>query len=119
MYGRLFFVLHTRPFCFPDRRQTFPPKFFMPRLHGPAIFLQVFYTQKSKVWAGHPCSIGESDGRAIPGPSGLVFRLGLPAGSRLQCFGRKTMSWLYAVSGGLSLLLLVYLIYALLRPEEF
>lgn len=29
------------------------------------------------------------------------------------------MSWLYAVSGGLCLLLLVYLIYALLRPEEF
>ncbi|MGL5987481.1 MAG: K(+)-transporting ATPase subunit F [Burkholderiales bacterium] len=29
------------------------------------------------------------------------------------------MSWLYAVSGGLSLLLLMYLIYALLRPEEF
>ena len=29
------------------------------------------------------------------------------------------MSWLYIVSGGLSVLLLIYLIYALLRPEEF
>lgn len=29
------------------------------------------------------------------------------------------MSWLYIVSGGLAVLLLIYLIYALLRPEEF
>mgnify|MGYP000626744711 CR=1 FL=1 len=29
------------------------------------------------------------------------------------------MSWLYLVSGGLAVLLLMYLIYALLRPEVF
>lgn len=29
------------------------------------------------------------------------------------------MTWLFVVSGGLAVFLLIYLVYALLKPEEF
>lgn len=90
---------------------------FTPALYVSAVFIQVFYTRISKVPACYPCLIGGRDGRVISRPGWSVLWLGLPVGGRLPFFGRKAMSWLYAVSGGLSLLL--YLIYALLRPEEF
>lgn len=49
-----------------------------------------------------------------------MFPLAIAGIARVrQAVGKAVMNWIYALSGGLALLVLVYLLVALFYPEKF
>jgi K+-transporting ATPase KdpF subunit len=84
-----------------------------------AAFLHRFYTRLATL-AARLFQGGDGVGHPLSRFADRVLRAFRCTGMRLRAAAGKTvMSWLYALSGTIALVLAVYLVIALLFPEKF